>query len=178
MIFKYERLPNFCYGCGLLNHAIKDCPEGWAEKSLLEDSNMQYGAWLRGEPWRMDGIQPKVDRGKGLLHVQRTTDTGDKSEGGHVQLPSNMKHNISLGESSKSKEQRAEGDGLHEFGIVNGVLGKCEERVAQISENVSGLQGPQATKGAEMQWEASKTPKGKPRFELSRRQLLPLLSLS
>ena len=24
--FKYERLPNFCYRCGLLNPALKDCP--------------------------------------------------------------------------------------------------------------------------------------------------------
>ena len=25
--FKYERLPNFCYHCGLLNHGLKDCEE-------------------------------------------------------------------------------------------------------------------------------------------------------
>ena len=24
--FKYERLPNFCYRCGPLSHALKDCP--------------------------------------------------------------------------------------------------------------------------------------------------------
>ncbi|XP_023917408.1 uncharacterized protein At4g02000 [Quercus suber] len=28
VIFKYERLPNFCYRCGLLNHALKECTEG------------------------------------------------------------------------------------------------------------------------------------------------------
>ena len=25
--FKYERLPNFCYRCGLLEHDLKDCLE-------------------------------------------------------------------------------------------------------------------------------------------------------
>lgn len=25
--FKYERLPNFYYRCGMLNHALKECPE-------------------------------------------------------------------------------------------------------------------------------------------------------
>ena len=26
--FKFERLPNFCYRCSLLSHALKDCNEG------------------------------------------------------------------------------------------------------------------------------------------------------
>ena len=26
--FKYERLPNFCYRCGLLSHALRDCKKG------------------------------------------------------------------------------------------------------------------------------------------------------
>ncbi|XP_050241424.1 uncharacterized protein At4g02000-like [Quercus robur] len=29
--FKYERLPNFCYRCGLLNHSLKECSEGQAQ---------------------------------------------------------------------------------------------------------------------------------------------------
>lgn len=29
--FKYEILPNFCYRCGQLNHALKDCTEGQAQ---------------------------------------------------------------------------------------------------------------------------------------------------
>ena len=28
VIFKYESLPNFCYRCGMLDHAIKECSEG------------------------------------------------------------------------------------------------------------------------------------------------------
>ena len=31
--FKYERFLNFCYKCGLLSHALKDCPKG------LENNN-------------------------------------------------------------------------------------------------------------------------------------------
>ncbi|KAK7827709.1 hypothetical protein CFP56_030881 [Quercus suber] len=34
--FKYERLPNFCYRCGLLNHALKDCLENDAENKSTE----------------------------------------------------------------------------------------------------------------------------------------------
>ena len=28
--FKYERLPNFCYSCGLLSHGLKDCQDSSA----------------------------------------------------------------------------------------------------------------------------------------------------
>ena len=53
--FKYERLPNFCYECGMLNHAVKECPEKSTEKNQLAEGYMQYGAWLRGEPLRRKG---------------------------------------------------------------------------------------------------------------------------
>ncbi|KAK7831688.1 uncharacterized protein CFP56_027146 [Quercus suber] len=159
VFFKFERLPNFCYGCGLLNHAIKDCPEGWAEKSKLEESNMQYRARLRGDPWRNNGWDlAQGGSGKGFVarstpagdflkkqsELTGTEDIGDRKEGDHVQLIPNIKQNISMGESSLSEEQRGEGDGLHELGIVKGGPGKCEERVAQSSEKALGLQGSQA----------------------------------
>ena len=55
--FKYERLPNFCYRCGLLNHGLRDCPEGKME-DMTESSPLQYGAWLRGEVSRRGGDEP------------------------------------------------------------------------------------------------------------------------
>lgn len=35
--FKYERLPNFCYWCGMLDHAIKECPERSLENGSVEE---------------------------------------------------------------------------------------------------------------------------------------------
>ena len=52
--FKYECLPNFCYRCGLLNHGLRDCPDGKME-DMSESSPLQYRAWLRGEVPRRGG---------------------------------------------------------------------------------------------------------------------------
>ena len=42
--FKYERLPNFCYRCGLLSHALKDCLEFGKCNTLGENEELQYRA--------------------------------------------------------------------------------------------------------------------------------------
>ncbi|GAA0162495.1 hypothetical protein LIER_18576 [Lithospermum erythrorhizon] len=46
----YERLPNFCYACGKLEHVIRECElvaDGFVD---MEDENaLQYGSWLRAK---------------------------------------------------------------------------------------------------------------------------------
>ena len=50
--FKYERLPNFFYHCGLLNHDMKDCTEVVRRGDQTEVKELQYRAWLRGDVFR------------------------------------------------------------------------------------------------------------------------------
>jgi hypothetical protein len=47
--FRYERLPNFCYWCGCLDHAEKDCDVGLRQRNIDSSEGFQYGAWLRAE---------------------------------------------------------------------------------------------------------------------------------
>ena len=53
--FRYERLPNFSYRCGLLNHDLRDCAEVVEKENQKEQTNLQYGPWLRGEALRRFG---------------------------------------------------------------------------------------------------------------------------
>lgn len=39
----YEKLPDFCYGCGCLGHIIKGCESN----SGTVEEELPYGAWLR-----------------------------------------------------------------------------------------------------------------------------------
>ncbi|KAK9664848.1 hypothetical protein RND81_14G073400 [Saponaria officinalis] len=51
---KYERLPTYCYGCGILGHGEKDCDEG-----PYEESELGYGEQLRASPWKV--VKTKVE---------------------------------------------------------------------------------------------------------------------
>ncbi|KAH9605589.1 hypothetical protein KSS87_016327 [Heliosperma pusillum] len=44
---KYERLPTYCYGCGILGHGEKDCEEG-----PYEEEDLKFGDGLRASPWK------------------------------------------------------------------------------------------------------------------------------
>ncbi|XP_019102985.1 uncharacterized protein LOC109133730 [Beta vulgaris subsp. vulgaris] len=46
---KYERLPNFCYGCGILGHIERDCLDITDEE---REQEKQWGSWLRASPRR------------------------------------------------------------------------------------------------------------------------------
>ena len=44
--FKYERMPIFCYWCGVMNHDEKDCRLRVSSQGTLKE-DQQYGAQLR-----------------------------------------------------------------------------------------------------------------------------------
>ena len=65
--FRYERLPNFCYRCGLLNHGLRECAEASQKENQNKQTNLQYGPWLRGEALRtFGGETPKGGQSFGL----------------------------------------------------------------------------------------------------------------
>lgn len=49
IMFKYKKLPKFCYRCGLLSHVVKDCKNENGSDANMELNNPLYGAWLWGE---------------------------------------------------------------------------------------------------------------------------------
>lgn len=45
--FKYERLPIFCYWCGMVDHDEKECIQWIRSTESMRPEEMQFGAWLR-----------------------------------------------------------------------------------------------------------------------------------
>lgn len=56
--FKYEKLCNFYYSCGLIDHVIRDCDVPPAEDET--PSNVPYGAWLRAWDGFSEGLRDRV----------------------------------------------------------------------------------------------------------------------
>lgn len=69
-LLQIRELPNFCYRCGLLNHALKDCANNQDQSKLRDDNQLQYGAWLRGELVRHGGMELNK-QGNGGVAMQR-----------------------------------------------------------------------------------------------------------
>ena len=51
--FKYGKLPNFCYWCGLVSHDEKECEKWLIGRGSRSKESQGYGAWLRATPYNL-----------------------------------------------------------------------------------------------------------------------------
>ena len=48
---KYEKMPNFCYWCGMVSHDAKECSIWLSSKGSLSLDQQEYGSWLQANPF-------------------------------------------------------------------------------------------------------------------------------
>ncbi|KAK0592137.1 hypothetical protein LWI29_013935 [Acer saccharum] len=49
VMIQYERLSNFCFGCGVIGHVLRECTTKHQELAG-KSQPLKYGAWLQAEP--------------------------------------------------------------------------------------------------------------------------------
>ena len=85
-ILLYERLPEFCYACGIVGHGLRDCPDDAARLDALEGTSTKYGSWLRA------------------ASVEQYKNKNSRNEKKHDDIPSSSPHeNQSAKSSGKGK---------------------------------------------------------------------------
>ncbi|KAL0313473.1 UNVERIFIED_CONTAM: hypothetical protein Sradi_5746600 [Sesamum radiatum] len=126
--FTYERLPNFCYGCGVLGHILRDCPKSVEDPDSFNGTELQYGSWLRES--RAVGIPAPFSelsaprRGIGRNYGDRNRDTDFSAdleegaeEGAEQRMRSGMLQSEVPGERGRTWGDR--GKGIFEEGDIH-----------------------------------------------------------
>ncbi|XP_012848359.1 PREDICTED: uncharacterized protein At4g02000-like [Erythranthe guttata] len=94
--FKYERLPAFCFLCGVLGHSENKCPARYEDDFTDPGDNLPYGIWMRAPNLRDEHhtrlpLQPISEN----TLAKRTTSASHANESNFLPF--------------KSRETRAEG---------------------------------------------------------------------
>ncbi|TXG70717.1 hypothetical protein EZV62_005652 [Acer yangbiense] len=139
MPIQYERLPNFCFRCGLLCHTIRGCSMIGTE-GLLNRKDLGYGTWLKAEvrKFTQQSLQYNSDQSPSAIVAGGGTrngmigmcgNLGNSSASGGDSLgdkfDSNLnfdKANLSKG-SDKGKDAGLELGGVDQFTFSVGNIG-------------------------------------------------------
>ena len=167
--FKYETLPNFCYRCGLLSHALKDCQELRESNIVGEKEELQYRAWLRGEILRRymekgvgsrhgeSGDETELRSGLVLARGSSKDDDKDHVPNQAILKPCPLPLRETGADSLNQKPKT-----LHENGMVKGFVRKLGEKEAILDEIALDQPKAQSRATEKMLWETATSHEGTP----------------
>ena len=177
--FKYEKLPNLCYNCGMHSHVLKDYPSS-SKNPQQKNGDLQYGAWLRGDPIRRgfkDSFKPGTgveDEGRSWVAAERTKvrvmqiHVVKEKEGcgeDHVPRLDSRGDARPAWEEAKHVSPPNQTRELHEEGKGNTGDEKADGTILLIGERSSKTQPAQPETQERMQWEKATCQGIEPKFK-------------
>ncbi|XP_050222131.1 uncharacterized protein LOC126672225 [Mercurialis annua] len=179
--FKYERLQNFCYWCGMLDHLVADCEEKPRE---TEVSDWPYGPGLRATPCKRSLMGNRQYTKPVLRDLAGQTMSGSHSDNGEGERAARRSLNLNdntvvdsavrvnfLPQQQVVNHVHGEGDDIIQAvlnedggGIADGLVEVCVQQIqpgegsrGNVKKVAAGVQ-PNAEKkhGKEGSWTRSK----------------------
>ncbi|XP_074274046.1 uncharacterized protein LOC141597480 [Silene latifolia] len=147
---KYERLPTFCYGCGLIGHGEKDCEEG-----PYDEEDLKFGEWLRASPWKVVKTE-KEGTGKAARNLRPLFDEVEKEDSRDIisSMIEKLQH-IALDLKSKKHSEKWNGntervgeeEGVSRMAIGEGQQAEEADGGSRIGEvrSLEGMGGRETT---------------------------------
>lgn len=74
----YEKLPYFCYTCGMIGHRYLDCGERKDKENDSDSEDLPYPKSLMATPYKRNMLQPMDKEGSGFSAFDRCSSKGEK----------------------------------------------------------------------------------------------------
>jgi hypothetical protein len=139
VIFKYEKLPMFCFYCGRVIHGRVGCPQRQDTRINVAEDKKQWGTWLRAEG-RNQNIKHEVG---GRFSRSRVAEDDNSDDGGGADRPF-FPGDLSLsvtGRTGRPSRENASEDGSEAGSGCSGCSGGAIGR----REKVYGVRDPKVS---------------------------------
>jgi hypothetical protein len=143
VIFKYEKLPLFCFRCGCVIHGIKGCPVSNQKRMSGGEEGKEWGVWLRAEkPMRQDQFRQGSRGGAFFSDKQAAPDwrrqsarQNQKVSSDSHGIPTHSNHSTNSVSSGESDKSQSRGE---DHIVQNLKFAMVEDRGGVFSKNMEG----------------------------------------
>jgi hypothetical protein len=136
--FKYERIPRFCFKCGVIRHGGRGCVRPGGKRLQENENSQEFGPWLRVPPSNRNGGGGGGGRGK-FNGVRRGYMQPSNSDTSEFQANGKSKQGETRGAGGDGKDDGSSESSPATVGAMNGSFSSITAKMRYMQG--SGISG-------------------------------------